>query len=244
MLTTNYRSLDTIFSKLLANPNMNGITPSDVASYTLECISFIGVPMAYENKVTVPPIEICDHRGDLPCDIVYIQQTRKRSGNLLAPMRYSTDTFTSGYHESGSPDVVSTANLPKDYYYSLNGGKIYTGFEEGQLEMSYKAVKTDEDGFPMIPDNEKYSRAVEAYIKLKWYEIQWELGNLPDKVLARADREYCFAVGSAQNYGHLQSLDQAESFTNMITNLVGNSLASKNYFQDLGRQHYFKTGSI
>lgn len=42
---------------------------------------------------------------------------------------------------------------------------IYVSFPKGAVEIAYKAVKTDEDGYPMIVDNEVYIAALEAYIK-------------------------------------------------------------------------------
>lgn len=242
MLTSKYRSINSILSNLLSNPLMEGITPADVARYTTEIISIMGIPMSYEDKTELIKIE--DYRGELPCDILYIKQTRQRGKQFSNPMRYATDSFSSAYHEKNSPDIVNIDYIPRDHTYSLNNGMIYTGFKKGYVEMAYKAIKTDEEGFPMIPDNEKYARAVETYIKLKWYEIQWELGKIADKVLQRADQEYCWAVGAAQSYGQLQTIDQAVGFNNMITQMISNSLAGQKYFADLGEKEYFRKGSI
>lgn len=242
MVTTNYISINSIFSALLANPLMEGITPSDIARYTFEIISLMGVPMLYDNKVET--IEIKNYRGDLPCDILYIQQTRKLTQGGFMSMRYSADTFTSAYHEIGSPDVKYDYDVARDFYYSLNHGKIYTSFEEGTIEMSYKSIATDEEGFPLIPDHVKFKRTVEAYIKLKWYEIQWELGKISDKVLQRADQEYCWNIGAAQNYGKLQTIDQAETFRGAFTRLLTNATAASKSFTDFGKQEYIRTGTI
>lgn len=239
MVTSNYISINSIFSALLVNPLMEGITPSDIARYTFDIIALMGVPLIYDNKVVIITIE--DYRGNLPCDLLYIQQTRNQDG---LPMRYSADTFTSAYHDIGSPDVVNDYDVVKDLYYSLNHGKIYTSFESGVIEMSFKAIAVDEDGLPLIPDHIKFKRTVEAYIKLKWYEIQWELGKISDKVLQRADQEYCWNVGAAQNYGKLQTIDQAETFRGAFTRLITNNTAASKSFTNFGQQEYIKTGSI
>jgi hypothetical protein len=241
-LTTNYVSMKIMLGRILANPLMQGITESDVARYTTEVIALIGAPMAYENKVA--EIEIKNYRGELPCDLLYIQQTRKVNDNKhLEPMRYASDTFHSAYHQVGSPDF---ADKPTNYdwTYSLNNGMIYTNFETGALQQSYRAIKTDEEGLPMIPDNVKFSKAIEEYIKTQWYRIQWELGKISDKVLAKAEQEYAWYVGGANTTAQLMSIDQAETFRAAFTRILDNSTTAKQYFQNHGRQEYIKYGRI
>jgi hypothetical protein len=53
----------------------------------------------------------------------------------------------------------------KDLTYKIQGNFIYTSFEEGEIEVSYQAIATDEQGFPLIPDNSSFTRALELYIK-------------------------------------------------------------------------------
>ena len=39
--------------------------------------------------------------------------------------------------------------------YRLNNNYIFTNFEEGSVEISYTAFVTDDDGYPMVPDDER-----------------------------------------------------------------------------------------
>jgi len=242
MLTTKYISLNQVLSRLLMSPMMEGITESDVALYVADCMSLIGAPMSYHDKVQT--IEICNYRGELPCDMLYIQQTRKRESNgVLRHMRYSSDTFHSAYHEVGSPDFMAQpANY--DFPYSLNNGMIYTSFESGTVEMSYKAIPVDKEGFPMVPEDSVFQLAIEWYVKEKWYTIQWELGKITDKVLNNTQQQCAWYIGKANTRAQLQSIDQAETFKAAFTRLLSNSLASHKSFSDFGRQEYIKIGKI
>jgi hypothetical protein len=246
-LTTQYISIKEILSRLFSNPLMEGLNEADVASYIADCISLIGAPMASEDKVITYTIE--NYRAFLPFDMLYIQQTRRKNSNAstgqiqLFPMRYASDTFSSKYIEVGSPDFAE-ASGNYDWTYSLNNGWIYTNFSSGYVEQSYKALKTDEDGLPMIPDDAKFSLAVEWYIKYKWYTTLWELGKVSDKVLENAKQEYSWYVGGAGTRARLMSIDQAETFRGAFTKILGNSTAARNYFQDFGRQEFIKTGRI
>lgn len=244
-LTTRYVSMKSMLNRLLSNPLMNGITEADVARYIGECISLIGAPMSYEDKVEELTVE--NYRAELPCDLLYIQQTRKVSRNAhkteLFPMRYASDTFHSSYHEVGSPDFVSKATN-YDWTYSLNNGVIYTNFKDGIIQQSYKALKTDEEGLPMIPDNVKFEKAVENYIKAEWYRIQWELGKISDKVLQKAEQERDWYVGAANTAAQLMTIDQAETFRAAFTRILNNSTTARQFFQNHGRQEFIKYGTI
>jgi len=245
-LTTRYISMKAMLGRLLASPLMNGITEADVARYIADCISLIGAPMAYADKVENITIE--NYRAKLPCDLLYIQQTRKvtkvpHGSDRLEAMRYASDTFHSAYHEIGSPDFAEkTSNY--DWTYSVNNGYIYTNFKEGTVQQSYKALVTDDEGIPMIPDNVKFEKAVENYIKAEWYRIQWELGKVSDKVLQKAEQERDWYVGAANTTAQLMTIDQAETFRAAFTRILDNSTTAKQFFQNHGRQEYIKYGRI
>ncbi len=242
MLTTKYISFKQIMNRVLLDPLMEGITEAAVANYIADVIALIGAPMAYHDKVQT--IQICNYRAELPCDLLYIQQTRKReSAGQLRPMRYSSDTFQSAYHEVGSPDFFSKPSN-YDFSYSLNNGMIYTSFSDGVIEMSYKAIPVDEEGFPLIPDNVKFVRAVEEYIKLQWYRIQWGLGKIADKVYQDVKQEYAWAVGAANTAAQLMTIDQAETFRAAFTRILSNTTAAQKSFSDFGQQEYIRVGTI
>jgi hypothetical protein len=241
-LNTNYISIKGVLSRVLSNPLMEGISEANVAMYIADAMKLIGASMSYENKVDT--INISNYRGELPCELLYIQQTRKKDKDGgLQPMRYASDTFHSAYHEIGSPDFAEMSSN-YDWTYSINNGMIYTNFPEGTIEQSYKGLKLDEDGLPMIPDNVKFEKAIEEYIKTQWYRIQWELGKISDKVLAKAEQEYMWYVGGANTSAQLQTIDQAETFRSAFTKILDNSTAAKKFFQDHGRQEYIKYGRI
>jgi hypothetical protein len=240
-LTTNYISIKSILSRIYNSPLMEGINESQVATYVADCVKLIGADMAYEDKVST--IAITNHRAELPCELLYIQQTRKVSGTSLEPMRYASDTFHSAYHEVGSPDFVESASN-YDWTYSLNNGYIYTNFKQGTIQQSFRALKVDADGLPMIPDNVKFEKAIENYIKAEWYRIQWELGKISDKVLNKAEQERDWYVGGANTAAQLHTIDEAETFRAAFTKILRSDTAARSFFQSHGRQEFIKNGSI
>jgi len=228
-MNTQYKSIKTLISKLLVNPMMENINDLDLARYVGECIKLIGAPMSYEDKSC--DISIVNYRGKLPSDLLYIIQTLYLDGSDWVAMRYATDTLHSQYHKVGSPDFKQGG-----VDYSINNGYIFLGEDTGMVKMVYKAIVTDAEGFPMIPDNIKFEKAIEWYVKYSHYTHLWELGKIPDKVFSYAEREYTWYVGAAQSAGQLMTIDQAESFTNSFTKLLLKPLQHKEFFTNQGNR--------
>jgi hypothetical protein len=84
---------------------------NDAIEWVADALDLIGAPRAYMPKVTdgstalgnPDPIVIKDHRGDLPCDLHVIVQTREFCSKI--PMLHNTDNFHAGLYISNSPDT-------------------------------------------------------------------------------------------------------------------------------------------
>lgn len=253
-----YKSIKDMMSRLLRNPLMSNLNESDVASYTADAIRFIQAPLAYEEKVA--DIDIVDYRGELPCDIIYIQQTQKYKEGLnegkpestyntmygYLPMRYATDHFHTALHADNSPDLQKNGYTEHDYdvTYKIQSNYIYTSFKEGKVRMSYRGLALDDEDFPMIPDNIAVEKAIENHIKYEYYTILWELGKIADKVYRKVETERDWYMGSANTKMQLQNIDQAEAMKAALTRTILKPLQHGSGFKDLGTQEYINRGSI
>lgn len=61
--------------------------------------------------------------------------------------------------------------------YMIDNGKILFSFKEGVIILSYKAVRLDENGYPMVPDEISARTAITKYIIMKYMTRQWYLGR-------------------------------------------------------------------
>ena len=52
-----------------------------------------------------------------------------------------------------------------DLTYKIQGRVIYTSIKEGTIEIAYRAIAVDDEGYPLVPDKSSFSRALELYIK-------------------------------------------------------------------------------
>jgi len=87
--------------------------------------------------------------------------------------RYTTDSFhlEDKYHGKSI-----------DLTYMIQNSVIFTSIEEGEIEISYQAVMTDNDGYPLIPDNGSFANALELYIKLKVFTYLFDTGKISQAV--------------------------------------------------------------
>ena len=184
---------------LLADDMMKGLSLERAVNYAVEFIRVVGLPNAFEEKVE--KIKIENHRAVLPCDFYEVVQVKDCKG-----LEYlSTETpFDSR--------VLLT--------YKIQGNVIITSVEETELLLAYRAHKVDADGFPMIPDNGSFPRALELYIQKRYFTILFNSGKVSRDVLQNTQQEYAFYVGQASNDLVRLSIDQMQSFTNMWTSLL------------------------
>lgn len=195
----NYISIRQIMDDLLADDMMKGLSLERAVNYAVEFIRVVGLPNAFEEKVE--KIKIENHRGVLPCDFYEVVQVKDCKG-----LEYlSTETpFDSR--------VLLT--------YKIQGNVIITSVRETELLFAYRAHKVDADGFPMIPDNGSFPRALELYIQKRYFTILFNSGKVSRDVLQNTQQEYAFYVGQASNDLVRLSIDQMQSLTNMWTSLL------------------------
>ena len=205
-----YVSIKIILDRITRHPLLQDIPYETVVDLTVDFMRIVGIPSMF---VDPPPaiIEINDYRGLLPCDWYDTVQIREKDTGSY--YRHTTDTF---YRSDGSDKTIKQ----NDGTFSIQGNIIYTSMKKGILEMAYKAIKTDDEGTPMIPDNSNFFRALESYIKVFWFTILSDMGKVSPQSLATAKQDYAWAVGSCETDMRRFDLAKAESFFNSFRTLI------------------------
>ena len=202
---------------------MQDISLETAVDYAVDFVRIIGIPRMFTEKVI--EVETNAYRVKLPCDFYQIIQVRPVGGVALV---YSTDNFFMG----GKSAYNNT--------YKIQGNILYTSLENSKLELSYLAIDTDEDGYPLLPDNSSFTRALELYIKKQWFTILFDLGKIQSAVLQNVQQEYAWAVGDCQSEFNRLSIDQMEAFSNSWKTMIlrGNQHASG--FASNGNKEFLK----
>lgn len=229
-----YESIKIILDRLLRNNVLNGLSFESVIDYTVDFMDIVGIPAVYEDKFH--DTDIVNYRAKLPCDFIddiqLLISTSPR-GNNMATAREATDTFHADYS-------CNKLSRTSDFTYSIGNGYIFTSIETGKLKLAYKAIKTDEEGYPLLPANRTFLNALEWFIKYKYYTILWEEGRIEDKRYENTKQEYAWAVGQCETDMKRLSLAKAESFFNSFRTLIPRDNEFSKRFMNTGNKEYLR----
>lgn len=211
-----YTSIAIVMDGIMTHPMLRGLGVDAAVRYAVEFMQIMGSPMMYDEKVDVVKIE--NYRGKLPCDFYEMIQVRDNKSGVC--YHTSTDSFhmSLGNGEDG------------DLTYKIQGGVIFTSEKNKDVEIAYKAILEDEDGFPLIPDNAVFIRALQSYIKERWFTILFDMGKINANVLSNAQQDYAFNAAQCHSEFVKISIDEAESITNMLNTALERRYSHKEGF--------------
>lgn len=222
----NYISIKIILDRLMRHPLLQDLSFEIAVDYTIDFLRIVGVPRIFEDRFET--LEVKDYRAVLPCDLLDIIQVKEHCSAYA--LRATTDTF---YQDDRGP-------APYEYTFKVQGDILYTNMREGALDIAYKAIVTDEEGYPMVPDDSTFIRALEQYIKKQWFTILFDMGRIQPAVLQNAQQEYAFYVAQAQNKLVMPTLSEMESISNMWTSLLAKNNEFKKGFKHTGAKELIK----
>jgi hypothetical protein len=238
--TTNIRR---VADRIMRHPLLRDVPFETILDYTVDFLQIVGVPSLFEEKTALLHVE--NYRCMLPCDYVSMIQVRTaKKVDGIEPnhrshisYRYSTDSF---HMSNEKPDV---GRYGTDLTYKIQGCVIYTSTKDTDIEIAYNAIATDDEGYPLLPDNPSFLRALEAYVKKQQFTILFDLGKLQPAILQNAQQEYAFYVGQCQTDMIMPSIDQMESLTNLWTALIARANEHSKGFINSGSKEYLTVQS-
>ena len=247
-----YTNIRRVLDDLMDHPLLRDITLEQVVRFVIRFISLHGYPKMFQDKIE--NVDIKDFRGILPCDLISITQVKNLETGLC--LRAMTDTFPKGLEPSPpkSPkpnkDLLNNVkDITQQYIppihkfdeepsFKTQGRIIFTSFPEGCVEIAYRAIPIDEDGFPLLIDNENYLAALEAYIKVQVFTIKFDTGKINGNVLQNAQQDYAWKAGELQSEFNSLSPSEAESFTRFWNTLILSETHFDNGFKNLSDREY------
>lgn len=220
-----YIPIQEVLARVARNPLLKDIDIEAGVQYTLDFFGLLGVPNLYVQKHAEISIE--EYRGKLPCDVVIVDQVRDEKTGLC--LRAMTDNF------NGMSD-----NISSEASYKTKGKFIYTSFKTGKVTLAYQAAVVDEEGFPMLPSNAVFLKALEDYIKVQMFTTLFECGRLSGDVLAHAEDTYARSAAKCQNAFTIPSVSEMQAISGMMHRLIPSRNEFRKGFKTLGDREYYK----
>jgi len=217
----------------------------DVIEWGGEALELIGAGLQYEELIA----EICvkEHRAPLPCNL-HLLDSISYNGS---PLKQCTGTFgaisteppTSTNLNIIDGKEVDTQNFPmhgnssvggsQDCYYT-NDNFIVTSFASACLLMAFRGIKVDHDGYPMVPDNVSYKKALKSYITMMLDRINWRKGTAPEAIYRDSQRDWEWYVKQARGSANMPNLDMMDNIRLQWVKLKPSQTAHQTFYTDLG----------
>lgn len=248
MLIAKYTSSKETINNFFRNTAYNDMfNYGDAAYWTYEAMELVGHPLQYIPKVIghkEDPLydlayESNHFRVKLPDDFhkliavavdgVLALPTQNMFHHLLdgSCCGYDTDAvpaenFYDNFGNTFSPQALPlntriVANPPQ---FSINNNYLTFDIKEGKVCMAYYAFPLDDEGFPLIPDDVKYKRAVASYLQMRIDYILWRQEMLSDKVYMKSEEDWRWNVASASSHLKMPELNQMESLRRQLTKMI------------------------
>lgn len=136
-------------------------------------------------------------------------------------------------------DIIKVDDRSFDLLYVVENGVIRVNQKTGYIRIAYEEIPTDEDGYPLIPDNESYREAIYWYIVMKLLYPKWVIGKVRDAVYYEARNSWNYYLKQAYGNAIMPNRDMMESIKNNWNRLVPEMTEHDTGFQTLGQRQIY-----
>ena len=169
--------------------------------------------------------------------IVVLENVYFKDSNKLQPLQYGASTFHRSMHCEG---CVNENNKYEETYI-VDCGYIKTSFKSGKICLSYMAFPTDEECYPLVPEDISYQEAMFWYIYKKILLSNPKFKNNGINYTFAHDKwmYYCTQARNAANY---PDIDRYESFMNQWVRMIPDISSHDQAFEDLNTRENLYRG--
>jgi len=176
---------------------------------------------------------------DLNVNLEVLTNMYFTGGSCLSPLQYGATTFHASIHCDG---CVNENVRYKDTYI-IDCDHIKTSFATGKVCVSYMAFPTDEECYPMVPDDISYREAMFWYIYKKLL-LSGTPGRNPKIGYEYAEQMWQVYCTQARNAANYPDIDRYESFMNQWVRLVPDINAHNSFFETLNDREQFTSDNF
>lgn len=193
-----YTTFKEIIVRLYRNKLMENLDEQQIASYTMQFCRLMGSPFILDD--TVVELTITNHIAMLPRGTFAVSRVYEINDSNPTAIDFKANM-------SGEQDDVSLKDYrqetitKRNLEYKVENNKIIFNVDKGKVRVYISILRLDEEGFPVIPNDESFLSALENYVKVQYYTILADIDGYNGGIqnaLNRAKQEYAWYSGKAQ----------------------------------------------
>lgn len=224
----------------------------------------------------LPVLKIIDHQVPVPSDLQVLDAVAYSTNpnGPWVPMSTSTAIFKEKdngrnyphYHPQQPPAVKQFTS--QSQFYTINGmkylermivdnkfdkpeyfikpGWIVTNKGKGFIKLAYKAIATDERGYPLIPDLSSYQEAIYWYVVMKLSFSKLLKGKLGGKgvntgqnIYYYTQQQWNFYRNQAYAEAMMPTADDMQNIKNDWNKLIPDWDGDDTFFKDINKEQQF-----
>jgi len=224
-MITKFKSMKSIIAGLYRDLGINTeINEADVAEWIGEALNLIGSYSQMEEVSTI--LTVSNYRVELPCSFVYLKDITHNG----RPLSWSSKSAANNYN---CPDCNTIPSCCTEYNFYIHDGCLNTSLEKGDLCMVYLGVPVDDEGFPLVPDDVYFDKALKAYVTYMLDRIQFRRGSVPEVIYKESKQDWLFYVNSARGSAYMPDSAKMEKLKNVWVRLIPKQNEYQNSFRNL-----------
>ena len=169
------------------------------------------------------------HIGDLREHLIPKLTTAQSEFYTINTMKYLNRMFNDG--KLSEPE------------YFIKPGWIVTNQKHGFIKLAYKAIATDERGYPLIPDLTSYQEAIYWYVVMKLSFPKWLNGKLGGRgvntgqnIYTYVQQQWNFYRNQAYAEAMMPTADDMKNIKNDWNKLIPDWDGDDTFFKNIGKE--------
>lgn len=210
-MITGYVSIKQVIAKLYRDLGINEeISEINIVEWIAEALNIIGAYGQYKEVSECLPL--VNGKAKLPCEFYKLVNINYKGH----PVYWATNTNANNYQCENCNIPVCVNNCKYTFY--MNDSYLISNINtenEDNICIVYLAMPKDEDGYPLIPDDVYYNKALVAYVTHMLDYQDWRKGKTTDKVFNKSEQDWLFYVNSARGAANMPNIAQLERLKNV-----------------------------
>lgn len=247
-LTHNKISIKNIIAKVYQDLDLS--TEIDIGmliEWSAEVLGKINVYQQLDTKYD--KLKVCNYKVEIPCDLVYLNRVGYNGIQLSKVSGGDTYFPTAKPKYNMDPQSVNMNKLANEAFlygmsYSFNktnetfimeNGWFKTSFKEGELDIQYQSLPVDDEGFPLVPDDESYRDAIFWYIAHKYFYIKSISEDRFWRFYKDAEEKFRYYVNQAGANAMMPDIFTLENIKRNYLQLLPKVNSYDRFFSDLNK---------